>query len=367
MHTLITGGAGFLGSHLTERLVGDGDWVTVLDDFSSGDPANLAAVAPSPRLQIVHGSAADAVLVSRLTAAVDRVVHLAAPLGPRRIVADGVGTIESAFASTQTVLASAAARRLPVYFASSSEVYGLSERLPFREDDALVFGGTDRPRFSYACGKALGEWLAFAYARERGLPVCVMRLFNTVGPRQDVRHGLVLSTFVAQARAGLPLTIHGDGRQQRCFVHVDDVVTSIVALMANPDALGLAVNVGRDVETTVLALAEHVRRVVAPVPLRFASDAEARADGFEAMRRRVPDLTRLVRLTGYRARHDLERMVADVAAHASATGGRERRGEVVAQGHVVRPANQSVPPQPQRAGDVPESEAADREIAERML
>ena len=320
MHTLITGGAGFIGSHLAERLGGSGDRITVLDDLSGGSLANLsglggALLGGSPGFRFVRGSVEDQALVSRLVREADRVVHLAAVVGGRRVVARGAAGIEQAFAGTRAVVRAAAAADRTLLLASTSEVYGDRDAVPFREADEVHLGPADRPRWSYACGKALAEHLALAYAREQGLRVVVARLFNTVGPRQSAESGMVIPTFARQALRGEPITVHGDGSQTRCFTHVADVVAALQELLAEPAAAGRIVNVGNDLEVSILDLALRVRELAGSrSAIEHVPVETARRDGFEPMRRRVPDLALLEQLVGVRPRLGLERILRDVLA-----------------------------------------------------
>lgn len=315
MRVLITGGAGFIGSHLAERLVADGAHVFVLDDLSTGAIENIEPLIGHPRFHHRIGTVRNALLVAELVDLCDVTVHLAAAVGVRLVVERPVHTIETNVRGTDIVLEAAARKGKLVVLASSSEVYGKSARLPFAEDDDLVLGPTVNSRWSYACSKALDEWLAFAYARERGLPVVVTRLFNTVGPRQTGRYGMVLPTFAAQALRGEPLTVHGSGQQSRCFAHVGDVVEALVRLLAAPAAVGQVFNVGTDEEVTIEQLAHRVRAAAGSAStIRHVAYEEAYAPGFEDMLRRVPDVGKLERVIGFRPRTPLDRIVGDVVA-----------------------------------------------------
>jgi UDP-glucose 4-epimerase len=321
MRTLVTGGAGFIGSHLVEALVATGDEVVVLDDLSTGRAENLAALRDHPRLAVVVGSVTDEALVQKLGADADLVYHLAAVVGVRRVLDRPVETIETNVDGTATVLRVAAARRTPVVLASTSEVYGKSARVPLREDDDRLLGPTTVRRWSYACAKALDEFLALAYHHERGLPVVVLRLFNTVGPRQTGRYGMVVPRFVRQALDGAPITVHGDGTQTRCFTDVEDVVRAARALAASPAAVGQIVNVGATEELTIGALAERVRVLTGSgSPIVHVPYAEAYPAGFEDSARRVPDVAKAARLVGYRARVPLDETLRRVIAHLRTSG-----------------------------------------------
>ena len=318
---LVTGGAGFIGSHLVERLLSRGDSVVVLDDLSTGRRANLDDVAASPRLTFVEGSVCDAATVDRLCARVDGVLHLAAAVGVRLVVEEPVRTLDVNVRGTETVLAACGRRGTPVLFASSSEVYGKNTRPPFREDDDPVLGPVSKPRWSYAVSKLLGEHTALAWHREHGLPVRIVRFFNTAGPRQVGDHGMVLPRFVEQALAGGPITVHGDGRQSRAFCHVDDTVEAVVRLLDAPGAVGRAVNVGNPSETQILALAERVRDAVrgtsgSLVPIDHVPHAAAYGADFEDLGRRAPDVSRLRTLTGFAPSRTLDEIVADAVRWA---------------------------------------------------
>lgn len=313
MNVLITGGCGFIGSHLAERLLARGDSVTVLDDLSTGSMDNVAHLVGRPGFQHRIGSALDRPLVSELVDRADVTVHLAAAVGVRLIVERPVHTIETNVGATETVLAAAAKKQKLVVVASTSEVYGKSTLVPFREDHDLQLGPTSHSRWAYACSKALDEWLSLAYAREKHVPVIIARFFNTVGPRQTGRYGMVLPTFARQALRGEPITVYGSGDQSRCFGHVRDAVESVVRLIDTPSAIGEVFNIGSTEETTIRSLAERVRdaagssSTIVTVPY-----SEAYAAGFEDMQRRVPDVSKLERTTGFRPRTSLADIVRDV-------------------------------------------------------
>ncbi len=315
MKVFITGGAGFIGSHLAERLVARGDRVLVLDDLSTGQMANIEPLIGNPNFDYRIGSALDAPLVGELVDRCDLTVHLAAAVGVRLIVERPVHTIETNTRGTEVVLGAAAKKRKLVVVASTSEVYGKSTNIPFREDHDLQLGPTSHSRWAYACSKALDEWLALAYLREKQLPVIVVRFFNTVGPRQTGAYGMVLPAFAAQALRNLPITVYGTGAQRRCFGHVNDAVEALLRLIASPDAIGEVFNIGATEEVSMDGLAELVRVAagssseVVHIPY-----AEAYAAGFEDMQRRVPDVTKLAQLTGFRPSIPLSQIVADVVA-----------------------------------------------------
>ncbi|HUR27581.1 MAG TPA: GDP-mannose 4,6-dehydratase [Planctomycetota bacterium] len=313
MKVLVTGGAGFIGSHLAESLIARGEHVSVLDDLSTGDLSNLAALQGHERFAQRIGSVTDAALVAELVDAADVVVHLAAAVGVRLIVERPVHTIETNVHGTEVVLHAAAKHKKLVLIASTSEVYGKSTKIPFREDDDLVLGATTHSRWAYACSKALDEWLAFAYFREQQVPVVICRLFNTVGPRQTGRHGMVLPNFAAQALRGEPMTVHGTGEQTRCFAHVRDAVESMVRLLETPAARGEVFNVGSGREITIRALAELVRaRAGSRSEVVLVPYEKAYARGFEDMQRRVPDCSKLERAIRFKPHTPLEQIVDDV-------------------------------------------------------
>ncbi len=316
MRYLITGGSGFIGSHVVEAMVARGDGVTVLDDFSTGQAANLQSVVHYPQLVRVSGSVCDELAVDEAMAGCDRVIHLAAAVGVTRILERKVASITTNVRGTEVVLRAAWAHgRLPVFIASSSEVYGKLDRFPFRESDDSVLGATSLHRWSYACAKAMDEYLALAYHAERELPVVIGRFFNTTGPRQSAAYGMVLPRFIAAAQQNRAIEVYGDGQQSRCFLHVKDAVAGILALMDCPAAIGQVVNIGSSEETTMLALAERVRTAVGgnPPPVVLRSYAEAYPQGgFEDMRRRVPDTTKLRTLTGWAPSRDLAAIIAEM-------------------------------------------------------
>lgn len=315
MRFLLTGGAGFIGSHLAERLLEAGHTVVALDNLSTGRLENIEHLISHPGFEYQHGSVINPALVAKLVDQCDVTVHLAAAVGVRLIVERPVHTIETNVRGTEVVLGAVAHARRPVVIVSTSEVYGKSARAPFAEDDDLVLGATLHSRWAYACSKALDEWLALAYAREQGLPVIVARLFNTVGPRQTARYGMVLPTFAAQAVRGEPLTVFGSGEQTRCFAHVKDVVEAIRRLADTPAARGQVFNVGSEREVTINRLAEMVREAAGSrSPIVHVPYAEAYVQGFEDMLRRVPNLSKLERTIGFRPATSLEQIIADVVA-----------------------------------------------------
>jgi UDP-glucose 4-epimerase len=315
MRVLITGGAGFIGSHLGEACLERGDEVFVLDDLSTGSIENIRVLKKNPRFHYTIGSVDHHAVVAELVDQCDLVFHLAAAVGVKLIVESPVRTIETNVHGTEVVLAEAAKKQKKVLIASTSEVYGLSDQIPFREDGNLVLGATTKGRWSYACSKALDEFLALAYWREKRLPTIIVRLFNTVGPRQTGRYGMVIPTFVRQALAGEPITVYGDGSQSRCFTHVADVVGALLRLADAPGAVGEVFNIGSTEEVTIGDLAERVktqagsRSEIVRVPYSEAYEA-----GFEDMPRRVPDLAKIGGLIGYRPTRTLEQILDDVIA-----------------------------------------------------
>jgi UDP-glucose 4-epimerase len=315
MKILITGGAGFIGSHLAERLVDEGHSVVVLDNLSTGTLDNIAAVAKRPAFECVIGSVRDASLVDELVQTCDVTVHLAAAVGVRLILEKPSLSIHTNVNGTENVVHAASSRNKLVIIASSSEVYGKSKTMPFAEDDDLVLGSTANLRWSYACAKALDECLALAYAQEKKLSAIIVRLFNTTGPRQTGHYGMVLPGFVSQALKGEPITVYGSGAQSRCFAHVADVVESLVRLMNAPAALGEIFNVGNDEEITIEDLAAKVKRAAGSDSIiRKVPYSEVYGAGFEDMARRVPDVRKLERVIGYRPRTSLDRIISDIVA-----------------------------------------------------
>lgn len=315
MNVFITGGCGFIGSHLAERLLERGDSVTVLDDLSTGSMDNVSHLVGREGFQYRIGSALDRPLVSELVDRADVTVHLAAAVGVRLIVERPVHTIETNVGATETVLAAAAKKQKLVVVASTSEVYGKSTLVPFREDHDLQLGPTSHSRWAYACSKALDEWLSLAYAHEKDVPVIVVRFFNTVGPRQTGRYGMVLPNFARQALRGEPITVYGSGDQSRCFGHVRDAVEGVLRLIEAPAAINEVFNVGSTEETTIRTLAEKVRDAAgSDSPIVTVPYAEAYAAGFEDMLRRVPDVSKLERTTGFRPLTPLTEIIRDVVA-----------------------------------------------------
>ncbi len=317
MKALITGGAGFVGSHLAQALLERGDEVHVIDNLSTGSIENIEHLKGRPHFHYVIDSILNEPVLAELVDRVDVVFHLAAAVGVRLIVESPVNTIETNVHGTERVLKLANKKRKKVLLTSTSEVYGKANAVPFREDGDLVMGPTSKGRWSYACSKAIDEFLALAYHKERRLPVVVARLFNTVGPRQTGRYGMVIPSFVKQALLGHPLTVYGDGTQTRCFSYVSDVISQLMALAEEPRAVGEVWNVGNDrEEISILELARRVQtRTGTRSPIVFVPYDRAYEEGFEDMQRRVPDLSKLRALTGYEPRVPLDEILERVIRH----------------------------------------------------
>ena len=314
MKALVTGGAGFLGSHLAEALLARGDTVFLLDNLSTGSIDNIEHLKGEKRFHYAIESVMNEPVTAELIDRVDVVFHLAAAVGVRLIVESPVNTIETNVHGTEMVLKLANKKKKKVLIASTSEVYGKSQDVPFHEDADLVLGATVKGRWSYACSKAIDEFLALAYWKEKKLPVVIFRLFNTVGPRQTGRYGMVIPNFVKQALLGHPITVFGDGSQSRCFTYVSDVVGVLVRLAEEPRAVGQVFNVGNDrEEVTMLDLAHRVKaRTGSKSEIVRVPYDQAYEEGFEDMPRRVPDLTRLRRLTGYEPKVHLDEILDKV-------------------------------------------------------
>jgi UDP-glucose 4-epimerase len=300
LRVLITGGAGFIGSHLADAYVQRGDEVLVIDDLSTGTIENIRHLKDHPRFHYTIDSVHNQPVTAELVDQSDVVFHLAAAVGVKLIVESPVRTIETNVRGTEVVLALANKKKKKVLIASTSEVYGLSADVPFREDGNLVMGATTKGRWSYACSKAIDEFLALAYWREKKLPTTVVRLFNTVGPRQTGRYGMVIPTFVRQALAGRPITVYGNGKQTRCFGYVGDVVGALVKVMDHPDSVGQVFNIGSNEEISILKLAERVKELTeSESEIVFVPYDEAYEEGFEDMPRRIPDITKIKQLVGF--------------------------------------------------------------------
>jgi UDP-glucose 4-epimerase len=319
MNFLITGGAGFIGSHLAEELLSRGYRVHVLDDLSTGAMSNIRHLAGEARFGYTVDSCHDHRVVAELIDDADYVFHLAAAVGVALIVDSPVHTLETNVHCTEIVLSQASKKRKPVFVASTSEVYGKSIHTPFGEDGDIVMGATTRSRWAYACSKALDEFLALAYHRERGLPAVIGRLFNTVGPRQTGRYGMVVPTFVRQALSGQPISVFGDGSQRRCFCHVRDVVRAIADLAEREDLFGEVFNIGSTEEISIMDLARRVRSATGSASeLALVPYSEAYGEGFEDMARRVPDISKIHGALGWQPQADLDEILNDVIAHERA-------------------------------------------------
>ena len=313
-HVLVTGGAGFIGSHLVERLLADGKRVVVVDDLSTGNLENLRVVAAHPGLRIVQSKISNCAELPALVAEAESVYHLAAAVGVELVVKSPIHVIETNLHETEVLLEAAAPARVPVLVASTSEVYGKSQKPAFSEEDDLLIGPPHQSRWSYACSKLMDEFLALAFAQERGLPVTIVRLFNTVGPRQTGRYGMVLPRFIAAAKSGSPLKVYGDGDQSRCFCYVLDTVEALVRLQNSTAARGEIFNVGGTEEITILELA---RRVIATLgsksAIEFVPYSQAYAPGFDDMRRRKPMTEKLARVTGFQPATTLDEIIRRTA------------------------------------------------------
>ena len=313
MKVLITGGAGFIGSHLADACIARGDEVFVIDDLSTGSLDNIEQLANHPRFHCTVDSVQNAAGVEDLVDECDVIFHLAAAVGVKLIVESPVRTIETNVRGTEVVLAAASRQWKRLLIASTSEVYGLSEQVPFREDGNLVMGATTKGRWSYACSKAIDEFLALAYHREKKVPAIIARLFNTVGPRQIGRYGMVVPTLVNQALDGKPLTVHGNGEQTRCFGFVGDVVRSLLLLMDHPDSAGEVFNIGSTEEVSITQLAERILTLTGSrSEIVYVPYSEAYEDGFEDMPRRVPDTSKAARFIGFTPRTPLDTILREV-------------------------------------------------------
>jgi UDP-glucose 4-epimerase len=314
MRALITGGAGFIGSHLAEKLLTLGWEVSVLDDLSTGSMGNIRHLKQDSRFQYVIDTVMNRPLLAEMVDECDVVFHLAAAVGVRLIVESPVRTLHTNVRATELVLEAASKKKKKVLITSTSEVYGKSEHFPFKEDGDLVIGPPNCGRWSYACSKALDEFMAISYNRERGVPVTVVRLFNTVGPRQTGMYGMVLPRFVTQALRGHPITIYGDGEQSRCFSWVGDIVGALTKLATLPEADGLVFNIGSDQEVSINELARVVKEVTgSDSPIQYLSYDEVYGKDFEDMQRRVPDLSRIRGAIGYAPSKNLGQIVELVA------------------------------------------------------
>lgn len=315
MRYLITGGCGFIGSHLAEGLLTSGCQVSILDDLSTGRAENLSRVLTHPQLEMVVGSVTDETVLESLVAGCDAVFHLASPVGVKLIMERPIQSIDTMVRGTQTILKLASRYRRPLLITSTSEVYGKSQDVPFDEDGDRLEGPTTKHRWAYACAKALDEFIGLSYWRTESLPVVIVRLFNTVGARQTGQYGMVVPNFVGRALAGLPLQVYGHGHQTRCFCHVLDVTKALMQLVHCPAAYGQVINVGSTDEISVRQLAEAVigqlqsRSVIETLPYE-----EVFGDGFEDMQRRVPRIDKVRQLIGWQPERDLATIIEDVAS-----------------------------------------------------
>jgi UDP-glucose 4-epimerase len=316
MRALITGGAGFIGSHLAESLLAKGHHVSVLDDLSTGSLKNIEHLLGHPRFSCTIDSVLNDAAVARAVEPVDMVYHLAAALGVKLVCDRPVHTIETNVHGTETVLRNASRNRKLVVVASTSEVYGKSVAIPFREDADLVLGQPTKTRWGYATSKLLDEFLALGYWKECQSPVIVVRFFNTVGPRQNSRYGMVLPNFVKRALDGAPITVHGDGSQTRSFTWVGDVVNALQMLVAEPTAVGEVFNIGNGAEISIRDLAHKVKAMTgSQSPVEFVPYSAVFDEGFEDMQRRVPDISKIKRVVGYSPKVHLDEIIQNVVAY----------------------------------------------------
>jgi UDP-glucose 4-epimerase len=317
MKILVTGGSGFLGSHLVERLLADGHAVTALDNLSTGRLQNLDAVNNNPNFHFVHGSVLDELVLDEAVHAADKVVHLAAAVGVKLIVEQPLRSLTTNIRGSENVIEAAHRYRRKILVTSTSEIYGKNSAGPLTETSDRILGSPAVARWAYSAAKGIEEALAYAYHKERGLPTIVVRLFNTVGPRQSAAYGMVIPRLVRQAVAGEPMTVHGDGSQTRCFCHVADVIEALVALLDHPDAVGDVFNVGSPHEISILQLAERIREMAqSGSPVEFVPYDEAYERGFEDMHRRVPDTRKLEELIGWKPQRSLDDVLRQALAEA---------------------------------------------------
>ncbi len=330
MNVLVTGGAGFIGSHVAERLVGRGDKVCVIDDLSTGSIQNIEHLKGRKNFQYVLDTVTNQALMTELIDAADVIYHLAAAVGVRLIVESPVRTMETNIRGTEIVLELAAKKKKRVLIASTSEVYGKRDHVPFRESDDLVMGPPDKGRWSYACSKAIDEFLAVAYWKEKKVPTVIARLFNVVGPRQTGRYGMVIPGLIRQALRGREMTVYGDGSQTRCFTHISDAVGALMALTEQREAYGTVCNIGSVEEISILALAHKIKELTtSESPIVFVPYEKAYEEGFEDMMRRVPDLTRIKGLIGYAPTMSLDEILLDTIKYQI-----EQLGVAQSNGHV---------------------------------
>lgn len=322
MRALITGGAGFIGSHLAETLLAQGHRVMVIDNLSTGRFSNIEHLANHPNFGFALETITNETVMDRLVSECDVIFHLAAAVGVHLVVHSPVQVIETNVFGSATVLRLANRYRRKVLLASTSEIYGKSNNVPFKEDADRLLGPTTRSRWSYACSKAMDEFLALAYHKEYGLPVVIFRLFNTVGPRQTGRYGMVVPRFVGQALRGEPITVYGDGEQTRCFADVRDVVRAIIGLAEHPGAIGEVFNIGNTEEISISQLAQRIKALAGSrSEIIYIPYAEAYEEGFEDFRRRVPDITKLARLIQYKPQYSLDETLQNIITYM-----REREG-----------------------------------------
>ena len=319
MKILITGGAGFIGSHLADKLLAEGHEITVIDDLSTGRFLNIAHLEENPKFRLIIDTVLNTDLMETLVQDCDRVYHMASAVGVRLIMEQPVKTIETIFHGTDVVLGRCAKYRKRVLIPSTSEVYGKGISVPFKEEDDLLTGATDKHRWAYACAKTLDEFLALAHYKETRLPVVVTRLFNTVGPRQTGQYGMVVPRFVEAALKNEPIDVHGDGTQSRCFAHVADVVDGLVKMLELPACFGQVINLGSDSEVTINDLAKRaIELTSSKSEIRHVPYTEAYGEGFEDMRRRVPSLEKARQMLGYQPTRSLYDIINDVAAEMRA-------------------------------------------------
>ena len=313
MKVLITGGAGFIGSHLAERLLQDGHQVTIIDDLSTGSRENFEHLTDEKLFHWVIDTILNRPVLEKLVADSQMIYHLAAAVGVQYVIQNPLKSLQINIEGTNQVLELALQHGCRVLVTSTSETYGKSERIPFREDDDVILGATTVRRWGYAYSKAVDEFLCFAYYREKKLPVVVARLFNITGPRQTGAYGMVVPRFVKQALMEQPLTVYGDGKQSRCFTHVRDAVEGLVSLAEQPDAAGQVFNVGSDFEITIEDLARKIKELTgSPSEIRFIPYEDAYERGFEDMARRLPDISKIHELTGYQPKVSLEEILKEV-------------------------------------------------------
>jgi len=311
---IVTGGAGFVGSHLVERLLKDGKRVVVIDDFSTGNLNNLSAVASNPGLRVIQSKVSACAELSDLAASAESIFHLAAGVGVELVVNSPIHVLQTNLRETEVLLQAAAAHQVPVLLTSTSEVYGKSQKPGFSEEDDLLIGPPHQARWGYACSKLMDEFLALAYAKERSLPVVIVRLFNTVGPRQTGRYGMVLPRFLAAARSNLPVKVFGDGEQTRCFSYVTDAVEALVRLQNCLAARGEVFNVGSTEEVSIRQLAEMVIKLLgSKSKIEFVPYNQAYAPGFDDMRRRKPVIEKLAKVTGFKPAISLEQIIRNTS------------------------------------------------------